>query len=97
MTLAISTEEVAATLKPRFADSIVESGGDSLLVKRESLFDLASFLKTSPGLDFDYVSSITAVDYYDYFELVYQLISIEHNHSLVLKTRCHDRDYPAVS
>jgi NADH:ubiquinone oxidoreductase subunit C len=32
----------------------------------------------------------------DYFEVVYHLISLEHNHSLVLKTRCYDRDKPVV-
>jgi NADH:ubiquinone oxidoreductase subunit C len=32
----------------------------------------------------------------DYFEVVYHLISLKHNHSLVLKTRCHDRGKPVV-
>jgi NADH-quinone oxidoreductase subunit C len=32
------------------------------------------------------------VDYYDYFELVYQLTSLENNHSLVVKTRCYGRE-----
>ncbi len=96
MTLALSGEEVAAKLEQQFPGSTIESSGNNLLVKSESLFDLASFLKTTPGLEFDYLTSITAVDYYDYFELVYQLISIEHNHSLVLKTRCYDRENPVV-
>ncbi len=96
MTLALSGEEVAAKLEPQFPDSIIESSNDTLLIKSESLFNLASYLKTAPELDFDYLSSITAVDYYDYFELVYHLISIEHNHSLVLKTRCYDRAKPAL-
>ena len=96
MTLALSGEEVAAKLEQQFPGSIIESSGNSLLVKSESLFDLVSFLKTTPGLDFDYLTSITAVDYYDYFEVVYQLTSIKHNHSLVVKTRCYGRDNPAV-
>jgi len=96
MTLALSGEEVAAKLEPQFPGSIIESKGNNLLVKSESLFDLASFLKTTPGLDFDYLTSITAVDYYDYFEVVYHLTSIKHNHSLVVKTRCYGRDNPAV-
>ena len=36
------------------------------------------------------------MDYYDYFEVVYQLTSMKHNHSLVLKTRCYDRINPVV-
>ncbi len=96
MTLALSGEELAVTLGQRFPGSIIESSKDSLLVKSESLFELASFLKTAPGLEFDYLTNITAVDYYDYFELVYQLISITHNHSLVLKSRCYGRENPTA-
>jgi len=92
MTLVLSAEEVAAKLEPQFPGSIVESSGNSLLVNSESLFDLVSWLKTTPGLDFDYLSFITAVDYYDYFELVYQIISTRNNHSLVVKTRCYHRE-----
>ena len=96
MTLALSGEEVATKLVQQFPGSIIESRGNSLLVKSESLFQLASFLKTAPGLDFDYLTNITAIDYYDYFELVYQLISIKHNRSLILKTRCYGRENPSV-
>ena len=96
MTLALSGEEVAVKLERQFPGSIVESSGNSLLVNSESLFALVSWLKTTPGFDFDYLSSITAVDYYDYFELVYQLISTKHNHALVLKTRCYQRENPTA-
>jgi len=96
MTLALSGEEVAVKLEQQFPGSIIESSVNNLSVKSESLFELVSFLKTAPSLDFDYLSSITAVDYYDYFELVYQLTSIQHNHSLVLKTRCYGRENPTT-
>ncbi len=96
MTLALSGEEVTAVLEQQYPGSIIETRKDNLLVKSESLLDLVSFLKTTPNLEFNYLSTITAVDYYDYFELVYQLISLEHNHSLVVKTRCYDRDNPTV-
>ena len=97
MTLALPGEEVASKLEPQFPGSIIESSGNSLLVSSESLFELASFLKTTPGLDFDYLNSITATDYYEYFELVYHLTSMKQNHSLVLKTRCYDRDKASIS
>ncbi len=96
MTLALPGEDVATKLKQQFSGSIIESKGASLLVQSKSLLELASFLKTAPGLEFDYLTNITAVDYFDYFELVYQLISITHNHSLLLKTRCYGRDNPSV-
>ncbi len=97
MTLALPGEEVASKLEQQFPGSIIEPSGDSLLVQSQSLFEIASFLKTAPGLDFDYLNSITATDYYQYFELVYHLTSMKQNHSLVLKTRCYQRDEASVS
>ena len=96
MTVALSSREIAIRLEEQFPGSIIESSQDSLVVKSESWLEVAQFLKTTPGLDFDYLISITAIDYYDYFEVVYQLTSIEHNHSLVVKTRCYGRDNPVV-
>jgi NADH-quinone oxidoreductase subunit C len=96
MTESISVSEIATKLKKKFAQGIVEVGQYSIEVKGEFLLDIASFLKTTPGLDFDYLVYITAVDYPKYFELVYQLMSLKHNHSLNLKTRCYDRDMPSV-
>ena len=95
MTLALSGNEIATRLEEQFPGSVMESA-DSLLVKSESLLEIASYLKDAPGLDFDYLTAITAVDYYDYFEVIYQLTSLEHNHTLVLKTRCYDRENPVI-
>jgi NADH-quinone oxidoreductase subunit C len=97
MTIVLSGSEITNKLKEKFADGIIEIRQDGLLIKCEFLLDIASFLKTTPNLDFEYLSSITAVDYQDYLELVYQLISIKHNHSLILRTRCYQRDKPVVS
>jgi len=96
MTVVLSGNEVADKLEEKFRGSIVESGADSLLVKSESLLEIAAFLKTAPGLEFDYLDFITSVDYLDYFEVVYQLTSIKHNHSLVVKTRCYERENPVL-
>ena len=96
MTTALSGKEIASKLEEQFPGRIVESDENSLVVKSESLLALASFLKTAPDLDFDYLTAITAVDYYDHFEVVYQLTSIGHNHSLVVKVRCYGRDNPAL-
>jgi NADH-quinone oxidoreductase subunit C len=96
MTLALSGAKIAKQLAKKFPEAVIESGADSLLLKAESLLEIASYLKTAPGLDFDYLTHITAVDYYDYFEVVYQLTSIKHNHSLAVKTRCYERDNPTL-
>jgi NADH-quinone oxidoreductase subunit C len=96
MTTSISVGEIETKVKEKFAEGIVEVGQDSIEVKSDFLLDIASFLKTAPDLDFDYLVYITAVDYQGYFELVYQLMSLKHNHSLMLKTRCYGRDMPSI-
>ena len=96
MTVALSGKEIASQLEEKFPESIVESNQDSFVVKSDFLLAVAAFLKVTPGLDFDYLNYITAIDYYDHFEVVYQLTSLEHNHSLVLKTKCHQRENPAL-
>jgi len=96
MTLAFSGEEIASQVEEHLPGSIVDSSQDSLVVNSESWLAVATFLKDTPGLDFDYLTSITAVDYYDYFEMVYHLTSLKHNHSLVVKTRCYEREKPSL-
>jgi NADH-quinone oxidoreductase subunit C len=97
MTIALSSSEIADRLNDKFANAVTDIKQDYLMVKGEFLFDVASFLKNTPDLDFDYLNCITCIDYKDHFELVYQLVSIKHNHSLILKTQCYQRDEPVVN
>ena len=96
MTVALAGKDIAEKLEKELPGSLEDSGGDWLLVKPGALAAVAEYLKNTGSLKFDYFNFVTAVDYYSYFELVYRLDSIEHNHSIVIKTRCHDRDNPAV-
>ncbi|MFB0516035.1 MAG: NADH-quinone oxidoreductase subunit C [Candidatus Neomarinimicrobiota bacterium] len=96
MTVALSSKEIAGQIEEKSPESIIESSQDYLVVKPDSLLAVATFLKDTPGLDFNYLNFITAIDYYDHFEVVYQLTSLEHNHSLVIKTRCYDRENPVL-
>ena len=96
MTIALSGKEIASQIEEKFPGSVEESGQDSLVVKSDSLLPVAAFLKDTDNLKFDYLNYITAVDYFSYFEVVYQLTSLEHNHTLVIKTRCYGRENPSV-
>jgi NADH-quinone oxidoreductase subunit C len=92
----LSGKEIAHQIEKKFPKSIIESSPQSLVVDREFLLEVATYLKTTPGLDFDYLTAITAVDFLDYFEVIYQLTSLRRNHSLVVKTRCYGRDNPSL-
>ena len=96
MTVALSGKEIAEKIEEKLPGSLEDSGDDYLLVKNESLQAVAEYLKKEESLDFDYFNFVTAVDYYSYFEVVYRLESVKHNHSIVVKTRCYDRDNPSV-
>jgi NADH-quinone oxidoreductase subunit C len=96
MTVALSGKEIASQIEEKFPGSVEESGQASLVVKSDSLLPVLTFLRDTPSLKFDYLNYITAVDYYSYFEVVYQLTSLEHNHTIVIKTRCYGRENPAV-
>ncbi|MBC8273697.1 MAG: NADH-quinone oxidoreductase subunit C, partial [Chloroflexi bacterium] len=87
---------MAKEITELFPGAVVAADKAAVVITSKSLYQVAEFLKNTPALDFDYLTNLTAVDYVDYFEVVYHLISLKHNHSLVLKTRCHDRDKPVV-
>ncbi len=96
MTKPLSGRELAQQIAEHVPDAIVEADEAAVIVQSQSLFEVMRFVKETAEFDFDYLVSITAVDYWDYLEVVYHLVSIGHNHSLVLKTRCYDRDNPEV-
>ncbi len=96
MTTALSAKEIVGKLSAKFPGAIEEARADSVLVKSESLLAVAEYLKTAEGFKFDYLNYITAVDYYDYFEVVYRLTSLNYNHSVTLKVRCDTRDNLSV-
>jgi NADH-quinone oxidoreductase subunit C len=96
MTVALSAKEIVGQLSAKFPGAIEEAGPDSVLVKSDILPAAVEFLKTTDGLKFDYLNYITAVDYYEYFEVVYMLTSLEFNRSVTLKTRCFTRDNPSL-
>ncbi len=97
MTTALAATEITPKLEATLPGCIVESNGNTVVVKAESLHQVASFLKTTVGLDFNYLNYITAVDYQTHLEVVYHLISIEHNHDMILKTRLIDREKPTLA
>ena len=96
MTVRLNGEEIAKKLAEACADSVILADKDSIVIESKSLHQVAEYLKNNTEFDFNYLANLTSVDYMDYFEVVYNLISLNHNHSLTLKTRCYDRENPVV-
>ncbi len=83
---------------PGFGLEYVEGKDPAVLVKSENLVELAQYLRDEEGRD--YCSSITPVDYPEYFEIVYHLYSTKNEGGpVILKVRVdrEDAHVPSVT
>lgn len=96
MTKALIGREVAEKIGRQLPGAIVGYADFSVIVQSESLLQVCRFLNQTAGLDFDYLINLTGVDYLEIIEVVYHLASLKHNHTIVLKTRCYDREKPTA-
>ena len=96
MTRSLSGEELAKRTQERVADAVQEWNESALWVKPESIPRVMKHLKEDPELSLSYLNAITAVDYVEYFELVYHLTSFQHNHGAVIKAKVYGRAEPTV-
>lgn len=76
---------------------VVEAFGEmTLVVPRESIFALCTFLKTAPGFEFDLLADITGADRgleeEPRFEVNYHLFSTKRFHRLRLKVLLNEED-----
>jgi NADH-quinone oxidoreductase subunit C len=92
MTIMLPGQDTANLITARFPEAVIESDNQAAVIKSEFLLKVADFLKNSPEAAFNYLTDLTAVDYFEYFEVVYRLTSLERNTSLVLKVRCQGRE-----
>ena len=77
-------DEILAIIKAKFPDAKEETGTNDIVIPKESLLEIAAYLK-NPPLAFDNLHCITAVDRKEKIELVYILYSIGEHHSITLK------------
>jgi NADH-quinone oxidoreductase subunit C len=96
MTVHLNGKEIAAKLSSVFSTSIVASDSEVIVIDSKFLYQVADYLKNTAEFDFNYLANLTSADYLDYFEVIYNLVSLKHNHSLMLKTRCYGRENPEV-
>ena len=57
-----------------------------ITVKPEDIVDVCRIVKDSSSLSFKLLLCLAGVDYREYFQMVYVLLSLEHEHKLVIKT-----------
>lgn len=89
-------EEVAGYLQESLPGAIERFYGFDLWIDSQSILTVCKFMRESEELEFDLLNSISAVDYVEYFELVYHLTSTVRRRSAVLKSRLIGRDQPTA-
>ncbi len=75
MTISLSGSEVAKQIAEVLPDTISEANDQAVMVKGESLFEVAQYLKNSQGLDFDYLNYITNNFLYGFFYIKFPEVS----------------------
>jgi NADH-quinone oxidoreductase subunit C len=106
---SLTQEQILEKIKSQFKDSVTTvlspdsskgSGQAHVIVSRESILEVLSFLRDDPELDFKLLSDVTAVDHL-YLELpeiperyavVYQLTSFSKGHRIRLKAPVPEDD-----
>jgi NADH-quinone oxidoreductase subunit C len=85
--------------KSAFAEHILDAhsfrGDDTILIRRDSLPEVARRLKEDPEFDFQVLLDISVVDYLhdeERFEVVYHFLSVRKNQRIRLKTRVREED-----
>ena len=104
MTSEEIVERVESSLPDAIQGSAIPQGDAVVFVAPDNLQKVATFLKDDPVLKFDYLSDICGVDYLNEereprFEAVYQLYSIDHQHSVRVRVGIEEENpsVPTVS
>ncbi|MFZ5631632.1 MAG: NADH-quinone oxidoreductase subunit C [Bacillota bacterium] len=87
--------ELLEALKNKFPGMEVDEKQD-VAVPAEDLIPFMTELRENPDYAMDYLTNLTAVDYQDRFEMVYNLISFVHGYTLMVKVKILDKENPQV-
>ena len=88
----VAAEHLAERLQEAVADSVERWNQDAVWVKPSLIDSVFRFLRDDPELDFQYLNSISAVDFIEHFELTYHLTSIQRQHTALVKSKVFGRE-----
>src|SRR5918999_936555 len=93
--MTVIAKRIEESFPTSFVKAVEWRGDMAITVKRESLHQVASFLREDPAMDFDYIVHVSSVDWPDEeerFEVVYELYSIRNRHRIRIKCRVPESD-----
>ena len=96
MTRAVAGPDLAQRIESQIPGSVAASDAADVWVRSEAVHDALQLLRDSADLDFQFLNAVTAVDYVEFFELIYHLTSLRRNTSCTVKTRLYSREDPST-
>lgn len=96
MTRAVAGTDLAQRIESQIPGSVVTSDAADVWVRSDAVHDALQLLRDGDDLDFQFLNAVTAVDYVEFFELIYHLTSLRRNASCTVKTRLYSREDPSA-
>ena len=88
MSKAWDGSRLAAANNRTLPAAAIESRRTDVWIEPDSVPQVMRLLRDDPEFRFELLSSVTAVDYISYFEVVYHLTSLTRNATAVVKSKC---------
>jgi NADH-quinone oxidoreductase subunit C len=98
-TAVLSGSVLAERLNAAAPGAVEEAGEGWVRVRSDRLVEAARAVRDDRAIDGRYLNSVTAIDRYDHFEVVYNITSLSHNHTFALLVEAaHDApEVPSVT
>jgi NADH-quinone oxidoreductase subunit C len=96
VTTVLTGLEIAHRIELSVPGAVDDAKPEAAFIQADKLIDVCTYLRDNPELQFAFLSSLTAVDCLDHFEVVYHLTSIRLNLRTAIKVRSYERENPKV-
>ncbi len=87
MSKAWDGAKLAEAIHKSIPDVVVDANGTDIWIEPDSVLEVMRLLRDDAEFQFQLLSSVTAVDYISYFEIVYHLTSLTRNATAVIKSK----------
>ena len=87
MSKAWDGAKLAEAIHKSIPDVVVDASGTDIWIEPDSVLEVMRLLRDDSEFQFQLLSSVTAVDYISYFEVVYHLTSLTRNATAVIKSK----------
>jgi NADH-quinone oxidoreductase subunit C len=95
-TKVLSGLDIAHRIEQRFPGAVEEAVPEFAMVAADKLIEVLTYLRDDEELNFKFLSSLTAVDRLEWFEVAYHLESFKLNQATAVKVRTFDRENPKL-